>query len=230
MRSSILLILTLTSGVCYSLAKTSQVPGGSNLSLPTPSLCAGRKINARLSSGGSGYYFSWLERSTRNLFLNWLEARNWCRQRCMDLISMESPEEIQLVKESMQKHKIEYCWTSGRLCDFPGCDRKDLLPIEVNGWFWSGSGKRMRPSDEKSRFNDWSHTGGLKKPQPDNREEKEAGPAYSESCLAVLNNYYKDGVKWHDVYCGHKKSFACEDSSELLNYARSINKDKTLTF
>jgi len=143
---------------------------------------------------------------------------------------MESPEEIQLVKESMQKHKIEYCWTSGRLCDFPGCDRKDLLPIEVNGWFWSGSGKRMRPSDEKSRFNDWSHTGGLKKPQPDNREEKEAGPAYSESCLAVLNNYYKDGVKWHDVYCGHKKSFACEDSSELLNYARSINKDKTLTF
>jgi len=197
-----------------------------NLSLPNPELCAARKLHTKL--GSNGYYFTWLEKDTRNLFLNWLDARNWCRERCMDLVSLETPQEIQLIKQSMQLHNIQYCWTSGRLCDFgEKCtSRKDLQPLEINGWFWSGSGLKMRPTNEQSTYNDWSHTGGLKRPQPDNREKKEGG--YSESCLAYLNNYYKDGIKWHDVACHHIKSFVCEDSAELLKYARSINRNSTL--
>lgn len=80
-----------------------------NLSLPNPSLCAGRKIHVNNLGGGSGgYYVSWLERGTRNTFLNWLDARNWCRERCMDLISMENPAEIQFVKRSMQTCKLNF--------------------------------------------------------------------------------------------------------------------------
>lgn len=77
-----------------------------NLSLPDPKLCASRKINFRI--GKTGYYASWLEKDTRNLFLNWLDARNWCRDRCMDLISMESAEEIKTVKRMMQQSKLKH--------------------------------------------------------------------------------------------------------------------------
>lgn len=45
------------------------------------------------------------------------------------------------------------------------------------------------------------------KRQPDNRESG------GENCLAILNNFYKDGVKWHDVGCSHEKSIICEKSN-----------------
>ena len=41
------------------------------------------------------------------------------------------------------------------------------------------------------------------RPQPDNREG-------NESCLAVLNNFYNDGVRFHDVACHHRKPVVCE--------------------
>jgi len=197
-----------------------------NLSLPNPALCAERKIHFRL--GDNGYYLSWLERDTKNLFLNWLDARNWCRDRCMDTISMESKEEVKVVKLLMKQSNVKYVWTSGRLCDFKGCnDRTDLKPLSTNGWFWSGSGAKLRPTNERSELNDWSYTGALKVPQPDSREKKKG---YEESCLAVLNNYYNDGIKWHDVGCHHIKSFVCEDSPNLLQHARRINTNSNLNF
>ncbi|XP_071536177.1 uncharacterized protein [Panulirus ornatus] len=42
------------------------------------------------------------------------------------------------------------------------------------------------------------------RPQPDNSEKG------GEHCLAVLNNFYKDGIKWHDVACYHEKPIVCE--------------------
>jgi hypothetical protein len=42
---------------------------------------------------------------------------------------------------------VAYIWTSGRLCNFKGCDREDLQPTIVNGWFWSGSGVKMAPTN-----------------------------------------------------------------------------------
>ena len=49
----------------------------------------------------------------------------------------------------------------------------------------------------------WSNTGGAGRPQPDNREG-------NEFCLAVLNNFYTDGVQLHDVSCHHTKPTICE--------------------
>ena len=44
---------------------------------------------------------------------------------------------------------IIYLWTSGRLCDFDGCDtREDLKPLNINGWFWSGSNVKMAPTNK----------------------------------------------------------------------------------
>ena len=57
----------------------------------------------------------------------------------------------------------------------------------------------MRFSVKYSRNSFFSH--GL--PQPDNREG-------NEFCLAVLNNFYNDGVRFHDVSCHHMKPTICE--------------------
>ena len=42
----------------------------------------------------------------------------------------------------------------------------------------------------------------------------------SESCMAVLNNFYGDGIKWHDIGCHHEKPIICEDVEGHLQFAR----------
>ena len=54
----------------------------------------------------------------------------------------------------------------------------------------------------------WSPKGGVYEPQPDNLSERYYGPR--EECLAVLNNWYQDGVKWHDLVCEDRLPFVCE--------------------
>ena len=91
---------------------------------------------------------------------------------------------------------VPYFWTSGRLCDFDGCDRPDFFPKNINGWFWSATQVAMPPTNSSRAFHDWSHTGGLGVQQPDNREETQLH-GDTESCMAVLNNYYGDGNYTH---------------------------------
>lgn len=55
--------------------------------------------------------------------------------------------------------KVKYIWTSGRLCDFKGCDRPDLQPLSINGWFWTAVLQKLAPTTDRSQ-NDWSESGG----------------------------------------------------------------------
>lgn len=152
--------------------------------------------------------------------MDWLDARNICRRHCMDAVSLETPQENEFIKQRIARGgTIRYIWTSGRKCNFAGCDRPDLQPPNENGWFWSGSGAKIGPTSQRNT-GDWSHTGGYGQAQPDNRE---AAQGNDESCLSILNNFYNDGLKWHDVACHHLKPFVCEDSDELLNFVRYRN-------
>lgn len=121
--------------------------------------------------------------------------------------------------------KVPYIWTSGRLCDFKGCEnRPDLEPKNVYGWFWSANREKMPPTNQTPagwQYNAWSPTGHKKQRQPDNAEFDINGT--TESCLSILNNVYNDGIAWHDVACYHEKPVVCEDSEELLQYVRSTN-------
>jgi len=169
---------------------------------------------------GRNYWFSWQDSSARvrNTKWDWFNARNYCRKRCMDLVSFETPQEWDWVRGFMDAN-VAYFWTSGRLCDFEGCDRPDLFPKNINGWFWSANQVAMPATNSTHRFHSWSHTGGLGVPQPDNREETQLH-GDTEACMAVLNNYYGDGIKWHDVACTHEKPIICEDVDGHLAYAR----------
>ena len=71
----------------------------------------------------------------------------------------------------------------------------ELIPQAKKGISW--------PSGRGYSSVAWSHTGGEGRAQPDNREGDEV-------CLAVLNNFYNDGVKFHDVSCHHRKPIICE--------------------
>ena len=124
----------------------------------------------------------------------------------------------------MLSDNLDYIWTSGRLCDFKGCDREDLQPVNVNGWFWTGSNKKIPPTNSTPptwSYQPWSPTGHLKIPQPDNAEEDINGS--KESCLGLQNDIYSDGVAWHDIACYHPKPFMCEDSDALLDYVAATN-------
>lgn len=108
----------------------------------------------------------------------------------------------------------KYIWTSGRLCDFKGwwacsfcwvravniawiiylnSDRPDLQPVAVNGWFWTSELQKIAAATDRQQT-DWSENGGIGQPQPDNRELQQGGAR--ENCIAVLNNFYNDGVHW----------------------------------
>ena len=89
---------------------------------------------------------------------------------------------------------MAYIWTSGRLCNFKGCDRDDLQPVNVNGWFWSGSGVKMAPTNSTPpgwSYQPWSDTGhktqfnnGVKVAQPDNAEFEINGSV--EACMVTI--------------------------------------------
>ncbi|KAK5645696.1 hypothetical protein RI129_004160 [Pyrocoelia pectoralis] len=192
------------------------------LALPDPRSCANRVRHATYRDArgvAHSYFFSWEHGPTRNLEVDWLDARNICRRHCMDAVSLETPQENEFVKQRIARGNVRYIWTSGRKCNFAGCDRADLQPANIFGWFWSGSGVKIGPTTQRNS-GDWSHTGGYGQPQPDNRE---AAQGNDESCLSILNNFYRDGIKWHDVACHHVKPFVCEDSEELLNFVASRN-------
>jgi hypothetical protein len=81
----------------------------------------------------------------------------------------------------------------GRKCNFEGCDKPQFKPTIENGWYWASTGNTVNeeknqndvanksfitrciwtgvriPSTKRCPYCEWSNTGGLKEPQPDNR-------------------------------------------------------------
>uniref|UniRef100_A0A1B0DML3 Uncharacterized protein n=1 Tax=Phlebotomus papatasi TaxID=29031 RepID=A0A1B0DML3_PHLPP len=210
--------------LCCDVEKTGKVPilkatelfRSANLS---------NDIIRQFNYKGHNYFFSGHVPALENKKYDWLDGRNLCREYCMDLVSMETQEENNLIFRLIQTNDVPYIWTSGRLCDFKGCEgRADLEPKNIFGWFWSANREKIQPTNQIPQgwgYNPWSRTGHKKQPQPDNAEFDINQT--SESCLSVLNNVYNDGIAWHDVACYHEKPVVCEDNEELLNYVAATN-------
>ncbi|XP_043197762.1 uncharacterized protein LOC122368156 [Amphibalanus amphitrite] len=215
--------LAVTVAVCAALAALASADDNKpQLSLPKANLCSNRQKH--FFHRGHSYLFSWRANAQPE---TWFHARNYCRDRCMDLVSMETGEENELMKNIVQEgtRNGQSIWTSGRLCNFnDDCKRPDLNPIRINGWFWATPRVRMLPSDQKTPFsanravNDWSSAGrcGAQPDQCDNRVD--------EACMTIGNNLFGDGIKWHDETCHMQKHFICEDSDELINFVRFNNR------
>ena len=116
------------------------------------------------------------------------EAKEYCNSMGMEPVSLDTPAKQNEFNRLIAQDAQRFFWTGG-IVDHAN---------QVVGW--------SNPASNTIRFSDslhWSHTGGAGRAQPDNREG-------DETCLAVLNNFYNDGVKFHDVSCHHRKPIICE--------------------
>ena len=55
---------------------------------------------------GHNYFFSGNHPQYRNTRVDWLDARNICREYCMDLVSMEGQEENNIVFRIIQQSEL----------------------------------------------------------------------------------------------------------------------------
>jgi len=201
-----------------------------------------QKRISHMQWGGHNYFLSWREPWHKFEDWDWFNGRNFCRDRCMDLVSFESAGEHDLFKAIIRQDNVSSIYTSGRKCNFKGkgCDAPHLQPINVNGWFWAGAGNaRISQTDVPGSDAHWSSSGETGVKQPDNFEGLKEGPIdtefdigvtieglqeyHDEACLAVMNNKYNDGVAWHDVACHYRSVIVCEDSDQLIQLVNQKN-------
>lgn len=200
------------------------------LNKPRLDMCQNRKYHEKYN--GHHYFLSWREPWNKFEDWDWFNGRNFCRERCMDLVSFETPAEYRHFAKMLHRDKINSTYTSGRKCNFleKGCDAAHLQPININGWFWADGNKRIPATNIPSRLTFWSRKGeNGGGSQPDNYNGLKEGKLrnvkdpsgltveglqefYDEACLAVLNNKYNDGIQWHDVPCYFRSPIICEDS------------------
>jgi len=229
------LTLLALLGTCLGQKPARIGPDGKPLlNRPDVNECMKRKTHMKV--GNHNYFLSWREPWHKFEDWDWFNGRNFCRDRCMDLVSFNTPGEYKMFEEIMKRDNVTSIYTSGRKCNFQnkGCDGAHLQPINVNGWFWAGANNdRIPPTNAPHPEAFWSPTGETGIPQPDNHEGIKEGPIqadnnigitieglqefHDEACLAVMNNKYGEGIKWHDVACHYRSVIVCEDSDQLIN-------------
>lgn len=139
---------------------------------------------------GRGYVVTFFDKSDGCNKFQAEEAVEFCKSIGGQVVSLDSNEKALAMMDLLRQRAQRYMWTGGRIDHNAG----------VVTW---PSGAR-EGYVRGQRF--WSPTGGKKptpEPQPDNRDG-------NEICIGVLNNFYADGIKWHDVSCHHKKPTICE--------------------
>ncbi|XP_045624723.1 tyrosine-protein phosphatase non-receptor type 23-like [Procambarus clarkii] len=145
--------------------------------------CGGSGGIIHETRAGKNYHFSWCVNTNT---YSWDQANSYCSRlgRGFQLVSIQDKDKDDFITSVIARNPIQFIWTSGN-------------KRGTTTWRWS-SGYTLS-------YTNWSHTGGLGRPQPDNREG-------NEDCLGVLKNIYNDGIKWHDIACHHVKAVICETS------------------
>lgn len=82
-----------------------DLPSGRTLASPDFALCQQRTIH-EVGPGGKGYFFSWRDPALKDAQYDWLDARNYCRRRCMETISLETSIENEWIKAQIVKDNV----------------------------------------------------------------------------------------------------------------------------
>merc|ERR1719397_1730543 len=130
---------------------------------------------------GKGYLLTW--RTGRNNF-DWSGGVRYCQSQGMKLVSLETKEKAEHFLRLVATDRAPYFWAGGQVSR----DSRKL------SWE-NGQSEPIQRGQHP-----WSFTGRTG-PQPDG----------GELCLAILNSVYRDGVKFHDVACHHRKPVVCEE-------------------
>merc|ERR1712055_60370 len=130
---------------------------------------------------GTNYLLTW--RNGRNNF-DWSSGVSYCKSQGMKLISLDSKEKTENFLRLVATDRAPYFWAGGQVSR----DSRTLT--------WQNGKTEPISKGEHP----WSFTG-----------RTGAQPDGGETCLAVLNSVYRDGVKFHDVACSHRKPVVCEE-------------------
>uniref|UniRef100_A0A1B0D9Q2 Uncharacterized protein n=1 Tax=Phlebotomus papatasi TaxID=29031 RepID=A0A1B0D9Q2_PHLPP len=87
-----------------------QFKNGRILEPPIPDRCSQRIIHER-APDGKGYYFSWKDPANQGKEKDWLAVRNFCRQMCMDSVSLETSPENEWIKQKIVEAKVSLIFT-----------------------------------------------------------------------------------------------------------------------
>merc|ERR1712060_853559 len=130
-------LLALVAGAMAQKPARIGADGKPLLNGPDIEECMKRKSHMKI--GNHNYFLSWREPWHKFEDWDWFNGRNFCRDRCMDLVSFDTPGEFKMFEEIMARDNVTSIYTSGRKCNFQnkGCDGPHLQPINVNGWFLS---------------------------------------------------------------------------------------------
>jgi hypothetical protein len=79
---------------------------GRFLSLPNPQKCANRP--KQFFFRGHNYFFTGHVPELANRKVDWLDGRNICREYCMDLVSLETQEENNMIFRLIQQSKKHF--------------------------------------------------------------------------------------------------------------------------
>ena len=80
---------------------------------------------------GHGYFYSGDVEAHADDKVDWLEARNTCREYCMDLVSIETPSENDLLEELIAGGEISKKW-SDPYCAWEPKPRLKIVPLKNN--------------------------------------------------------------------------------------------------
>jgi hypothetical protein len=143
-----MLVMTCcTLAICQAESQSDSEPKDRYLSLPKLDKCNARFKEAQYKS--RNFFYSGHNPELKDKKLDWLDSRNTCREYCMETVSFETQEKFDFYKNYIEEHNISFTWTSGRLCDFDGCEgRWDLLPKRIKGWLWSANQMQLADTNK----------------------------------------------------------------------------------
>ena len=113
-------------------------------------------------------------------------------------------------------------------------------PYNIRGWFWAATLATMGETNvfNGRKFNGWSSSGPGGRAQPDGILKQDGFG--QQACMALLDNFFNDGLKWHDTKydgleiepvhdnllfrCNDRRHIVCEDLPVgNINFVRQQN-------
>ncbi len=168
--------------------------------------------------GGKRYWFSW-ESNNNMAQRSWSDAFRTCENFCMKLVAIETPGEDNFIGQKVVRCKfwnwsyfqsfwlcfftadVYGLWIGARKCDDAGCQQQTESP-----WVWKGT---RRLIDRPDRYSNWSQSGAHHHGSHGSLSQPDSFTG-NEQCAAILNDWFNDGSKWHDMECQDRLPFVCE--------------------
>ncbi|XP_067369242.1 E-selectin-like isoform X2 [Channa argus] len=117
-----------------------------------------------------------------NSTMNWVDARNWCKQHYTDMVAIQNKEEIGHLNSWLPRKK-DYYWIGIRKIN--------------NVWTWVGTNKPL--TEEETN---WA-------PDEPNNAKNGDTAVKQEDCVEMYIKRDKDTGKWNDERCTKSKTALC---------------------